>query len=198
LDGNSKEYLITLFEGRNPMKNLLIILSIMLLVVAVPAAAQKVAFVNSATILRELPEAQKAQKELETQIGAWQSELERMGQQLQADLEDYQKKQALMDPTAKAAKERQITDLQQRARDFQAQKFDTQGGEAVQLREQKLQPIQQKVLDAIEVVAKEEGYEFILDKVSEATIVLYADPSYDLTYKVLDRLNRGKSTPAKK
>jgi len=180
------------------MKKILILIGIALLIVAIPAAAQKVAFVNSATILRELPEAQKAQKELETQISAWQQELERMGQQLQADLEDYQKKQALMDPTAKAAKERQITDLQQRARDFQLKKFDTQEGEAVRLREQKLQPIQEKVLAAIEVVAKEEDFEFVLDKVSEATIVLYADPAYDLTYKVLDRLNRRGSGPVKK
>lgn len=180
------------------MKKILLILGMALLIVALPAAAQKVAFVNSATILRELPEAQQAQKELETQINAWQKELERMGQQLQADLEDYQKKQAMMAPDAKAAKERQITDLQQRARDYQMSKFDTQEGEAVKLREQKLQPIQQKVLAAIETIAKEEGFQFVLDKVSEATIVLYADPAYDLTYKVLDRLKRGSTGGGKK
>ncbi len=180
------------------MKNILISLALALLVVMLPASAQKVAFVNSATILRELPEAQKAQKDLETQIGAWQKELESMGQQLQAELEDYQKKQALMDPAAKTAKERQLTDMQQRARDYQLRKFDTQEGEAVRLREEKLQPIQQKVLAAIETVAKEEGFEFVLDKVSEATIVLYADPAFDLTYKVLDRLKRGSTVPGKK
>ena len=179
------------------MKKLMMFLPLCLMIMALPAVAQKVAFVNSATILRELPEAQKAQKELETQIGAWQQELERMGTQLQADVEDYQKKQAMMDPAAKAAKERQITELQQRARDFQLRKFDTQEGEAVKLREQKLEPIQQKVLAAIETVAKEEGFEYVLDKVSEATIVLYADPAFDLTYKVLDRLKRGSSAPGK-
>ncbi len=181
------------------MKKITILLGIGILILCIPAAAQvKIGFVNSATILRELPEAQKAQKELETQVNAWQRELERMGNQLQAEVEDYQKKQGLMDPTAKAAKERQITDLQQRARDFQLQKFDTQQGEAVRLREEKLEPIQAKVLDAIEKVAKEEGFEFVLDKVSDATIVLYADPAFDVTYKVLDKLKRGSSGGGKK
>ena len=49
------------------------------------------------------------------------------------------------------------------------------------------------MLKAIETVAREEGASFVLDKVSEATIVLYADAKFDLTYKVIDRLKRGSA-----
>lgn len=164
--------------------------------VSTVSAQTKVAYVNSATILRELPEAQQAQKELEDQMKVWQDELEKMGQQLQNDLEDYQKKQALLDPATKSAREKALQDLQLRAREYQSSKFDSREGEAVKLREKKLQPIQEKVLKAIEAVAREEGASFVLDKISEATIVLYADAKFDLTYKVIDRLKRG-STPAK-
>lgn len=176
------------------MKNLSVVtLALLLALVGSVSAQTKVAFVNSATILRELPEAQQAQKELEEQVKVWQDELEKMGKQLQDDLEDYQKKQALLDPATKSAREKALQDLQQRAREFQFQKFDTREGEAVKLREKKLQPIQEKVLKVIEVVAREESCAFVLDKVSEATIVLYADVKYDLTYKVIDRLKRGTS-----
>ncbi len=57
------------------------------LAVAPSSAQLKVAFVNSGTILKELPEAQQAQKDLETQVKVWQDELERMGAQLQAEVE---------------------------------------------------------------------------------------------------------------
>jgi outer membrane protein len=174
----------------------IITLALVLGVVGTASAQTKVAYVNSATILRELPEAQQAQKELEDQMKVWQEELEKMGKQLQDDLEDYQKKQALLDPATKAAREKALQDLQLRAREYQASKFDSREGEAVKLREKKLQPIQEKVLKAIETVAREEGASFVLDKISEATIVLYADSKFDLTYKVIDRLKRG-SAPAK-
>lgn len=181
------------------MKKLLLLTAVALAVVAIGASAQvKIAYVNSATILRELPEAQVAQKELESQVKVWQDELEKMGRQLQDDLEDYQKKQALLDPATKAAREKSLQDLQARAREYQAAKFDTRDGEAVKLREKKLQPIQDKVLKTIETVAREEGFAFVFDKITDATILLYADVKYDLTFKVIDRLKRGASTPKTK
>ena len=47
-----------------------------------------------------------------------------------------------------------------------------------------------KVYKAIQEVAKEENMKFVLDKTGDA-VVLYADPAYDITYKVLDKLKRG-------
>lgn len=161
------------------------------------AQSPKTAYVNSETILRELPEAQAAQKELETTLKGWQDELEKMGKELQEGLDDYQKKQALMDPTAKAAKEKSLQDLQQKAREYQFQKFDQRDGEAVKLREKKLAPIQEKVLKAIEGVAKEDGFNFVFDKITNASILLYADAKFDLTYRVIDRLKRGSATKQK-
>ena len=49
-------------------------------------------------------------------------------------------------------------------------------------------PIKQK----IETVAKEEGMQFVFDKTEQAAILLYADSAYEITYKVLDKLKRGK------
>ncbi len=175
----------------------LLVTAVCLCALAIPksvAQTIKVAYVNSEKILGELPEAQQAQKELEITIKGWQDELEKMGKDLQDGLEDYQKKQALMDPTAKAAKEKGLQDMQQKAREYQFQKFDTREGEAVKLREKKLAPIQMKVLSTIEVVAKEDGFMFVFDKIQNASNLLYADAKYDLTYKVLDRIKRGGTT----
>lgn len=183
------------------MKKLMSIMVMCILVLAATSAVQaqtaKVAYVNSETILRELPEAQAVKQELEATVQAWQDELEKMGKELQEGVDDYQKKQAMMDPKAKADREKQLQDLQARAREYQQKKFDAREGEAVKLRERKFAPIQSKVLKAIEQTAREEGFNYVFDKLETATNLLYADAKFDLTYKVLDRLKRGSSGSAK-
>jgi outer membrane protein len=161
------------------------------------AQTAKIAYVNSEKILSELPEAQQVKKELESTVKGWQDELEKMSKDLQDGLEDYQKKQALLDPKAKADKEKSLQDLQQRAREYQYQKFDQREGEAVKLREKRFAPIQDRVMKVIEQVAKDDGFNYVFDKLEAATNLLYADPKFDLTYKVIDQLKRGAvTTPA--
>jgi outer membrane protein len=168
----------------------------MVLLVACSSTAQsiKIAYVNSETILRELPEAQQVKKDLEVTIKGWQDELEKMGKELQDGVEDYQKKQALLDPKVKADKEKSLQDLQQKVRDYQYQKFDQREGEAAKLREKKFAPIQDRVLKVIEKVAKEGKFNYVFDKLEAATNLLYADSKYDLTYKVIDRLKTGEAS----
>ncbi len=160
---------------------------------AQPTKPVRIAYVNSETILRELPEAQQVKKELEATIKEWQDELERMGKELQDGLEDYQKKQAMLDPKVKADKEKSLQDLQQKAREYQYQKFDQRDGEAVKLREKKFAPIQERVMKVIEKVAKKDGYNYVFDKLEAATNLLYADSKFDLTYEVIDLLKRGSA-----
>ena len=62
----------------------------------------KIAYVNSETILRELPDAQQVKKELEDTIKVWQDELSRMSQELRDGSDDYQKKEALLRSKSKS------------------------------------------------------------------------------------------------
>ena len=100
-----------------------------------------------------------------------------------------------MAPAAKDAEQQRLQDMRQKALDFQNQKLG-QNGEAQQLRDKKLAPIRDKILKAIEAVAKEEGFSFVFDKANDI-LLLYADSKYDLTYKVLDRLKRGSAKSTK-
>jgi outer membrane protein len=178
------------------LKKIIFIAALVLLAVSIGTSQPaKIAYVNSETILRELPEAQQVKKDLETTIKVWQDELERMSKELQEGLDDYQKKQALLDPKVKADKEKSLQDLQQKAREYQYQKFDQREGEAVKLREKKFAPIQERVMKTIEKVAKEDGFNYVFDKLEAATNLLYADAKFDLTYKVIDQLKRGSAAP---
>ena len=57
-------------------------------------------------------------------------------------------------------------------------------------RDEFLKPIREKIINAIKEVAKEEHLKIVLDK-SNPT-VLYAEDSMDITFKVLDKIKRGK------
>lgn len=158
------------------------------------AQALKVAYVNSEVILRELPEAQKARKEIEDVVKGWNAELEKMTTELQKGIEEYTQKEALYQPAKRDEEQRRLANLRQQAQEYQVRKFDNQRGEIVELQEKKLGPIRERILNTIEEVAKADGFSFVFDKPGEV-LLLYADAKYDVTYKVLDLLKRGSGTP---
>ena len=151
----------------------------------------KSGFVNSQTILNELPEAQEAQKKLNALIQTAQDTLEKMQKEFQAQYEDYQKKQAMMTDASKKEQEQKLVEADQQIKQFQQVKFG-QTGEIAQQREKIFAPVREKIVKAIQSVAKEEKMVFVFDKTPEGSMVLYAEPTLDITYKVLDRLKRGK------
>jgi len=170
----------------------LVVASIVLVAVAA-AQSGKSAFVDSEKILGDLPEAQQASKELDVMVKAWQDSVQQMSDNFQKQVEDYQNRQAVMSVAAKDIEQKRLQDINQQIRDYYTKKLDPRTGEAVVEKEKRLAPIRDKVLKAIEAVAKEDGYTFVFDRAN----VLYADARVDLTYRVLDRLKRGSSTKGK-
>jgi outer membrane protein len=167
---------------------LLALAALVLLSISVAAAqTTKAAFVDSEKILGELPEAQKASQELGAMVKGWQDSVASMQADLQKQVEEYQKQSSVMAAAKKDAEEKRLGDLNVRLREFYNQKLDPQKGEAAQEREKRLAPIREKVIKAIEAVAKEDGFTFVFDRAN----VLYADAKVDLTYRVIDRLKRG-------
>jgi len=174
------------------IKNAAVLAGILLFSASALAQTTRVAFVNSEKILLDLPEAQAVQKELESVVKGWQDELQRMQDEFQKSVEDYQKKEAVLSATAKETQQRQLGEMRQKVQDYQVKKFG-QGGEMQELREERFTPIRERILKAIEAVAKDEGFNFVFDRAGDV-ILLYADTKYDLTYKVLDDLKRGGSS----
>jgi outer membrane protein len=153
---------------------------------------QRMAFVDSETILGQLQEAQDAKAAVDEAVKQWQEELDKMGRDLDSSLQDYQNKAALYSQQKKEEEQKKLSDMQQKIRDLQLKRQQ----DAAQLRDTKFQPIRNKVLKAIEGVAKEEGFTFVFDKLNQ-TVLLYADVKYDLTWKVIDRLKRGPGGKSK-
>jgi len=150
----------------------------------------RIGVVDSEIILSQLPDYKKAQDQLNEIVKKWQSDLDSLSMEYQERIENYRKQEALMSDEVKLKEQQEIMKLEQEIYNFRQRKFGQQG-EFAQKQEELLSPIKQNIIKAIEKVAKEEKVTLVLDKAGDV-VVLYADPSYDLTFKVLDQLRRGK------
>ena len=158
---------------------------------ALQAQTQKIGYVNSTKIFQELPAAQEAQKRIDAFSRPLQDSLEAMQKDLQARYEDYQKKEALMNETSKKTQQQLLVDMERRYNEFRLEKFGNDGELAKQT-EKIITPIREKIKQAIASVAREEKYNFVFDKTEQIQILLYGDPTADITFKVIDKLKRGK------
>jgi len=152
---------------------------------------QKIGFVNSNKIFQELPAAQEVQRRIDAFTKPLQDSLEAMQGELQRLYEDYQRKEALMNEATKRTEQQRLLELERRFNEFRVQKFGAEG-EVARETERLLEPIRDDIRMAISNVAKEEGYTFVFDKTEQIQILLYGDPAHELTFKVIDKLKRGR------
>ncbi len=150
----------------------------------------KIGVVDSEIILAQLPEYKQAQDKLNEIVKKWQSELDSLTMDYQERLDNYRKQEAMMTEEVKLKEQQELMKLEQEIYTYRQRKFGQQGDFAME-QERLLTPIKQNIIKAIEKVAKEEKVTLVLDKAGDV-VVLYSDPSYDLTFKVLDQLRRGK------
>lgn len=175
------------------MKKYLLALTILFLTSNFIFAQQalKIGYVDSQVILTSLPEAIKAQGDLDALTNKWTAQIDSMTKELQDSYADYQKQQGTMKDDKKQSIQQQLVEKQQSIEGFRRQKFGQGQGEIYKENEKIFAPIKEKVYKAISEVAKKEGMQFVFDKTGDV-LLLYADSSFDITYQVLDNLKRGK------
>ncbi len=168
------------------MKKFLVGMLFLTSIVFAQQGVLKIGYVNSETIIKELPEAKESQSKLETMLKGWQEEIEKRGQALQTKYEEYQKQANMLNESSKQAKQKELVEEEQKLNQYRQEKQQELGVQ----REKIMKPIQEKVFKAIEKVAKEKKLSFVFDRATEVP-VLYADPAYDYTPDVLIYLKRG-------
>lgn len=161
--------------------------SVLAALVAAPAAARaqapKLAYVDVATLMEQVPGRAEAVKAFETEAAAIRAEQQRMSDSLDAAVNAYQKAQATMTAANKAATEKRLQDMQA---GFQqrAQALEQRG----QARQNELsQQFEGLVRDAINDVRTSEGFAMVFAG-GASSAMLAADKSLDITDKVLTRM----------
>ncbi len=157
------------------------------LTLSLPLFSQvKVGYVDSETIMRQLPEAQEAQRKIDALVQQWQAELQKMRDEWKSKYDEYERRKLILTDEARAQMERELSELDRRIAEFQMQKFGPDG-ELYRKQDELVKPVQNKIFNAIKEVALEEGFDFVFDKSGEI-LLLYANEKYDLTQKVLNKL----------
>ena len=96
-----------------------------------------------------------------------------------------------MNEAAKKAAQEELVSMQRNFELFRQEKLGN-NSELAKESERLLEPLKEKVLKTIERVARDEKYTFVFDRTDQVTVLLYGDSNHDLTFKVIDKLKRGK------
>ena len=169
------------------MRRLIIFfVSIILILPAINFAQLKIGYVDSNTILKELPDAQDAQKTIDALVQEWKDELQKMQKELDAKSADFEKRKLIMSDNKRLEVENEITKMKNDINNYRQSKFGFQG-ELYTQQEEIMKPVQNKIFLAIESVAEDEELDYVFDR-SGDILFLYANEDYDITSLVLELL----------
>lgn len=153
---------------------------------------QKIAYVDTDYILLNIPEYGDAQEEINQMSVQWEKELMNLRNNLDKMKRDYQTESVLLSDDMKRKKEDAIAAKEQELVTLQMQYFGPEG-ELFSKRNELIQPIQEKIYNAITQVAQIKNYTFVLDKAA-GTTVLYCNEKFDISDEVLDEIGNVMQT----
>jgi outer membrane protein len=160
-----------------------ILFAVLLSVAAFAGNAQRYAIIDSKYILDKVPEYKEAQKKLDNFSELWQKELDQKQTAMDRMYKEYDAEQVMLTDVLKKKREDELYNKEKELRDLQKKRFGFEG-DLFKKRQELIKPIQDRVYNAVQKLAVEKLYDFILDK-SEGITVIFADPKLDKSDDVL-------------
>jgi outer membrane protein len=157
-----------------------------MLIPALAFGQLNIGYVDSDTIMENLPDAQDARQKLDALIQEWQSELDKLEGEWKSKYDDYEKRKLIMTDQTRAELEQELIQLEQQIADFREKKFGT-NGELFQKQDELMKPVQNRIFKAIEEIALEDDLDYVFDR-SGDIMLLFAKEEHDLTGRVLEKL----------
>jgi outer membrane protein len=167
------------------MKKILFGLSVCLMM-AFTATAQRYAIIDTKYILDKMPDYKQAQKTIDATAETWQREIDTRQEALNKMYRDFDAEQVMLSEDLKKKREDELFNKEKEVRDLQKKRFGFEG-DLFKERQKLIKPIQDKVYTAVQKLAVNRSFDFILDK-SEGITVIFADPKLDRSEDVLREL----------
>lgn len=149
-------------------------------------AQQKYAVINTKYILEKIPAYKEADLKLKQLGELWQKEIDTLQTFLDKLYVNYESEKYLLSDDLKKKREDELFNKEKEIRDLQKKRFGYEG-DLFKERQKLVKPIQDKIYNAIQKLATEKFYDFILDK-SEGITVIFADPKLDKSDDILKEL----------
>ena len=149
-------------------------------------AGQRLAFISSRTILDSTPGYAAAESTFYREFQGMRDEVQKLQQQLDSAVQAYDQASIALSPAAKDTKRRELQGMQDRMSQRSA-KLDS----IARARNQELLgPFQARINTIIQGIRAEGNYAFIFDGDAQGNGIVAADPSLNLTGRVIARLRQ--------
>ena len=168
----------------------LFLLATFVAAVAICSYAQKYALIDMEYILKNIPQYEMANEQLNQVSLRWQKEVETKTKEAETLYKNYQSEMVFLTDEQKKKREEEIVAKEKETAELQAKYFGPQG-ELYKKRQSLIEPIQTDVYEAIKKVSEEKGYQVIFDRASSAGII-FASPKIDVSNLVLSKLGFSK------
>jgi outer membrane protein len=165
-----------------------LLLTLLSLIALVPTMAQKfsVAYVDIQYILKNLPQYETANEQLNMISKRWQKDIDAAQNEAKIMATNFQTEQVFLSPDMKERREAEILAKEQEVLELK-RKYFGQDGEWYKKREALLKPIQDEVYTAIQDIANEKRYDVVKDRSSEPSLI-YMSSKLDISDQVLEKL----------
>ncbi|SHK61025.1 MULTISPECIES: OmpH family outer membrane protein [Reichenbachiella] len=174
------------------MKNIInfgSILVILLLCQSNALLAQKFGYVDTDYVLSQMSEYKEANAEIAKLSKAWEAEIQEMYKEIQALETSLKAEEVLLTKEMKDDRYKEIDRKWNEVKEYQNKIFGFEGLFFLKKKEL-IKPVQDKVFESVEKVAKVHRLQIVFDK-SGDLVMIYTDPVHDYTDYVLEELGLG-------
>ena len=158
--------------------------------------AQKFGYVDTQYILGRMSDYKDAQAEIEKLAKGWESEIQQKLKEVEEMEVALKAEEVLLTAELKEERRQEIDRKWKEVKDFQKQIFGSDGLYFLKKKEL-IKPVQDRVFDSVERVAKNNRLQIVFDKSGELTMI-YTDPIHDYTDYVLEDLGIGENEEKEK
>ena len=157
----------------------------MMLAASLFAVAQKYALVDMEYILKNIPDYEFMNEQLDAVSKKWGEEVKKLQFDAETMYKKYQSDLVYLSAAQKKEREDAIVKKEQEATELQTKYFGPEG-ELYKKRNELMKPIQDEIWNAIKEIAKNNNFYLVLDRATSG--IIYANPGIDISDSVLKKL----------
>lgn len=167
------------------MKRILLALAVILFS-STAAMAQKYALIDMDYILKNIPQYEMANEQLDQISKRWQAEVEALAAEAEAMYKQYQSDMVFLTASQKATREEEIVKKEKQVQDLRLKYFGPEG-DLYKKRNALVGHIQDDIYNAVKEIAERNSYSMVIDRASAQSII-FASPKIDISKEVLSKL----------
>jgi len=161
------------------MKRWTVLLAALLLAAAAPAKDLRIGVINSEQILAGYDEYASSMRILQEEKADWDRQIGDREAEIEAELRAFKQQENALSPVTRSERRAEIDRMMAQLEEFKGEIYAEGTGRFFRRNQELMEPLINRVNEAIRAVAEEEGYDLILDN-SVPVVVYVAESAIDV------------------